>query len=365
MTEVDSTAVKPTDNRPEILQARAILEKRYVALFRLILTITAKLVIAYSKNAFSKALKIMLGVFAWSDDLDALRSADHDCEQSLESVARLKADAIPVAMFNKGRNELHEAAASGWLKQADMAGYLKTCPIDAKTGHLQWTALMLAAEQGHTEAVNVLLLYPLDINATNARGHTALHIAAWEGHLQIVRMLVAGYRRARLDLPDAEKSWTPLMAASGRGHTAVVTAIVRSRKEKKPWLGATARDGRTALHIAAENGHAATLQELVKAGAKVNVTSRPGRAPLLDAAANGHVEVVRALVENGADINAKSYHLWTALHLAAENDKLETVKWLVENGVEVNATITRGTKSGIRPVDVATGASKEFLQILR
>ncbi len=40
------------------------------------------------------------------------------------------------------------------------------------------TALMLAAEEGHTEAVNALLVNGANINAINKDGWTALMIAA-------------------------------------------------------------------------------------------------------------------------------------------------------------------------------------------
>ncbi|WP_406831117.1 ankyrin repeat domain-containing protein [Wolbachia endosymbiont (group A) of Bibio marci] len=53
------------------------------------------------------------------------------------------------------------------------------------------TLLHLAAEEGCTEIVKVLLQAKgIDINAANEFGQTPLHLAAEEGHTEIVKILI-------------------------------------------------------------------------------------------------------------------------------------------------------------------------------
>ena len=61
-----------------------------------------------------------------------------------------------------------------------------------------------------SEAVRVALALPLDVNAVNENGDTALHGAAFRGANEIVKLLVD--RGARLDVKN-RKGFTPLQAA--------------------------------------------------------------------------------------------------------------------------------------------------------
>lgn len=63
-------------------------------------------------------------------------------------------------------------------------------------------------------------------------------------------------------------------------------------------LGGT---GNTLLMLAAYNGHANLVKELLARGADGNRTNDQGQSPLAGAVFKGHDEVVRALAEGGAD----------------------------------------------------------------
>lgn len=67
----------------------------------------------------------------------------------------------------------------------------------------------------------------------------------------------------------------------------------------------TKQHGKTALHLAAENGHEQVADMLLYHKAFVNAKSKHGLTPLHLAAANGNVAFIKLLIEkHGATIDA-------------------------------------------------------------
>jgi ankyrin repeat protein len=139
------------------------------------------------------------------------------------------------------------------------------------------------------------------------------------------------------------------------------------------------REGRTALHWAASNGHLGVIPVLLSAGAKVDSKNESapttektalkfkcyslmffsiGNTALHWAAKNGHLGVIPVLLSAGAEVNSKDksapttektalkfkYHSlmffsdrWTALHWAAMNGHLGVIPVLLSAGAEVDS----------------------------
>ena len=95
------------------------------------------------------------------------------------------------------------------------------------------TALMLAAEEGHTHTVKTLLSAPgLDVNAATGLGWTALMRAAIGGHTDTVRALLA---TPGLDVNTAtDAGVTALMLSATRGHTDTVRVLLATRQLALP-----------------------------------------------------------------------------------------------------------------------------------
>ncbi|KAI8843151.1 ankyrin repeat-containing domain protein, partial [Chytridium lagenaria] len=92
-------------------------------------------------------------------------------------------------------------------------------------------------------------------------GYTALHFAAYHGHLNVIEVLIeAG---ATVDMLEKENKGTSLIEASKTGGLEIVKALVEA--------GADAfladKYGRTALHYAVMNGHFDLAQYLLSIGA--------------------------------------------------------------------------------------------------
>ena len=91
-------------------------------------------------------------------------------------------------------------------------------------------------------------------------GSTALHVAAMEGHPEVVQLLLeAGFQDV------AREGRTALHWASGRGHLEVVRLLLEAKAQKDH---VDLRDGVTALDVSLQKGHWEVVQLLLQAGAR-------------------------------------------------------------------------------------------------
>ncbi len=94
--------------------------------------------------------------------------------------------------------------------------------------------------------------------------------------------------------------------------------------------------GRTALHYAAEFGHADVVKLLLRRGASLEVLDKIKMTPLAVAAQQGHFECVKALVEGGANIEARDKVRRTPLIHAVKNGSVTVASYLVHMGADPN-----------------------------
>lgn len=224
--------------------------------------------------------------------------------------------------------------------------------INERTGPLGYTTLIEAALRGRVETIGYLIKRGADVNATSEFGETALMHAAAGGHIKVVNILLGEGASV-----NAAKSsgMTPLMYAARRGHTEVVKLLIKKGAE----VNTRAEDGTTALILSAD--YPDILQILIEKGADITASGfGMGRTALMQAAGLGRVESVRLLLDAGADVNSRDDMGRTALmfpgwwhenQYGSEDDDFylnivgaapEIAKILIAKGADVNIKMEGG-----------------------
>lgn len=100
----------------------------------------------------------------------------------------------------------------------------------------------------------------------------------------------------------------------------------------------------TALFIAAKYGYTDIAEELIKAGADLNLTDFRNNTAINAAAGNGHLKTVELLLNNPSltTLNTPDHNGNTPLHRAAIYGHLDVVKTLLEHGADKTLTNHRG-----------------------
>ena len=214
------------------------------------------------------------------------------------------------------------------------------------------TPLAAASAAGDEDMCTYLISAGADVLAASTDGMTALHLAAREGHVHIVRLLAStpDFYRPDLDLKTAD-GWTSLHMAARQRHASVVRYLVdecsRTELQMEVNINARTSDGRTALMIAAENGFLEGASILLEQGADASLRCWEQRYSALHLAAiTGHADVVGLLLDrNAAAADERATGEWTPLMLAASRGHTSCMTALLVRGARPDATNASGSIS--------------------
>mmetsp|Transcript_83545 Transcript_83545/g.217579 ORF Transcript_83545/g.217579 Transcript_83545/m.217579 type:complete len:168 (-) Transcript_83545:85-588(-) len=151
-----------------------------------------------------------------------------------------------------------------------------SCNADSNAVHSKddagTTALILAARNGHVEVVKILIAANADVLCQVNSGYTAIHAAAQGCRIS------EGVCRAE------------------RGHFESAEALLEAKADLK----LTSQAGFTSLHFAATSGNAALVQLLLQARAAVKSKTSKGKTALKLATARKDTAVVQVLRDAAA-----------------------------------------------------------------
>ena len=204
-----------------------------------------------------------------------------------------------------------------------------------KTGARDAKKLVNAAKTDDYKTVLSLLKTGMNVNAIDLWGHTALLYAAEKGHTEIVELLLNN--GANVDAIDKD-GVTALMGAAYEGHTEIVELLLNNGAD----VDAKDKYGNTALIWETKEGHTEVVKFLLDHGADVNAENKNGYTALIWATTFGCTDAIKLLLEHGANVDAKNNYGDTALMKASEEGHTEIVKLLIKKGADVNLTNKQG-----------------------
>ena len=214
-----------------------------------------------------------------------------------------------------------------------------------------YTPLHEAASIGNFDICKFIIDQVDDKNPANDNGYTPFHMAAnyyrnteiW-GHFEICQLI---FEATGFQNPSNEYGLTPLCLAAYNGNLQICKMIIEKLDDKNP---ATGSDRNTPLHNAAKQGHFEICKLIIGKVVVKNPRNIDGETPLHHAAENCHFEICQLIINDTIEEKNPSDNRGnTPLHHAAKNSNLEICKLICGDIVDKNPK----NNSGLSPLDHA------------
>ncbi|XP_056096414.1 E3 ubiquitin-protein ligase MIB2 isoform X3 [Rhinichthys klamathensis goyatoka] len=111
---------------------------------------------------------------------------------------------------------------------------------------------------------------------------------------------------------------------------------VREMVQKYPDKVDIKNQGKTALQVAAHQGHVEVVKVLLQANSSIEAKDEDGDAALHYTAFGNQAEIARLLLSKGAGVNLLNNSMCTALHIAVNKGFTDVVRVLTEHSADVN-----------------------------
>ncbi len=245
-----------------------------------------------------------------------LASKSYRNDSYFEEATRLFSRESMEQTNNQGMAAVHLAAQNGhtgMLKVMLEKGVDVNLTTD-EPGEAGLTPLHLACIHGNTETVRLLMAAGADDTLTNLKGETPAHLALLSNRcgeeLNPSRRAEILRELKHLDIPR-EDGQTPLMLLNYR-----ILELLPIFIERGADVNHRDQNGMTALMHCPDKDMA---KELLKAGADLNLADNEGNTALHHALENGDEGSARYLIKKGADYNKANNRKETPAQIAAEN----------------------------------------------
>ena len=203
------------------------------------------------------------------------------------SAYAVPADSLPMRHYCEPRKKVGQGngnISSWWeVKGEPIAVKIEDTSLEFKNG-----ALAVSALKGNAEDVRYWLLAGADAAArANVSEFTAIMLAAAEGHVEVVRILADALTAEQINTATNMGN-TALTFAALRGHDDMVEILTKKLTAEQ--INKAGKDGLTALMLAARNGHYKVVKILANklSAEQINHAWEDGFTALMLAAENGH-----------------------------------------------------------------------------
>uniref|UniRef100_A0A8C0AMW9 Ankyrin repeat and death domain containing 1B n=1 Tax=Buteo japonicus TaxID=224669 RepID=A0A8C0AMW9_9AVES len=250
------------------------------------------------------------------------------------------------------RTAFHFAVARSHMSVVDFLLHHKA-RVDMADQH-GLTVIHLAAWTGNLDIMRKLVKAGADQKAKNEEGMNVLHFAAQNNSVKILDYFIQDLHLNDLNKPDG-KGKKPFLLASEKGHVDMINNLITL----KMFTSEKDKEGNTALHLAAKNGHSEVVEILLKQWEEINdlnqgrilrrtfflfewTSNNQKNSPLHLAVINSHLPVVKSLLDANHDINSLNHRQETPLHLAADLGNVELVEVLLKAGCDLKTVDKHG-----------------------
>jgi uncharacterized protein len=176
-----------------------------------------------------------------------------------------------------------------------------------------------AVRKNAVASVEHQLKTDLYVNALDAQfpHNSALHWAVWENADDVLSVLL-NQTRLNIDIFNGVNE-TPLMIAALKGRIGMVAQLLAAGAYPN-------KEGWTALHYAATDGHVQVIKLLLDAHAYIDAESPNKTTPLMMAVRSKSISAVKLLLDEGADVTLKNTEGWTAQAFAEQINAIDIVE---------------------------------------
>nr|XP_006813233.1 PREDICTED: protein TANC2-like [Saccoglossus kowalevskii] len=210
------------------------------------------------------------------------------------------------------------------------------------------TSLCFAAGSDQVEIIRMLLIKRAKIYHIDNKGQCALVHAARAGKLEAISFLLQAEWRESASLNKSKAMQQALVGAAAMGHKEVISFLLDLAELSHGSEGVMIDSydsllNETPLTAAIQNGKIEVVKLLLKWGANVHIGNKEGFTPLMLAVKGGFWEIVDILLYYHAAIEETDRHGRTPLMIAAAEGHLAVLELLLSKG----ASVTKCDKEGL------------------
>ncbi|CAB3410409.1 unnamed protein product [Caenorhabditis bovis] len=296
-------------------------------------------------------------IFQKSEVFEAAKNGDYDKIAIFLSSVKVKKNRVPINFFRP-------SCDTHWL-------------LHYRDDKSEYTLLHHSSYEGRVQISKLLMDYePLLVVCEGFKKILPIHLAAWNGHLEIVKQMILLRQEKPVNLVNALNIFneSPLHLAIQRSHFHVAEYLLK--KNSDPFIRNDQKEN--ALDIAARIGHSEAIILLCKMwpnfpiqsayeslrGISIGQKTIPAIYPLHLAAKNNHVKCLEALKNAGFNLNYTTED-GTALHVAAACGQVESVDFLLTNGTNPQIRNQHGHTALDLVIELQSGRRSEIACFLK